>query len=54
MFKKRSVKHLNIHIGTERGNMSLYDKNVVIKTTGGLKLREQSVNLAVIMSIHLQ
>lgn len=40
-----------ISILEQRGNMSLYDKNVVIKTTGGLKLREQSVNLAVIMSI---
>ncbi len=26
-------------------------KNVVIKTTGGLKLSEQAVNLAIIMSI---
>lgn len=40
-----------ISILEQRGNMSLHDKNVVIKTTGGLKLREQSVNLAVIMSI---
>ncbi|QQY79445.1 DNA repair protein RadA/Sms [Keratinibaculum paraultunense] len=40
-----------ISILEQRGNMVLYDKNVVIKTTGGLKLREQSVNLAVIMSI---
>ena len=26
-------------------------KNVVIKTTGGIKLKEQAVNLAVIMCI---
>lgn len=40
-----------ISILEQRGNVSLYDKNVVIKTTGGLKLSEQSVNLAIIMSI---
>ena len=40
-----------ISILEQRGNISLYDKNVVIKTTGGLKLSEQSVNLAIIMSI---
>ncbi|MCF6461427.1 DNA repair protein RadA [Clostridium sp. Cult3] len=40
-----------ISILEQRGNISLYDKNVVIKATGGLKLSEQSVNLAIIMSI---
>ncbi|MBZ2175203.1 DNA repair protein RadA [Schnuerera sp. xch1] len=40
-----------ISILEQRGNISLYDKNVVIKTTGGLRLSEQSVNLAIIMSI---
>lgn len=40
-----------ISILEQRGDISLYDKNVVIKTTGGLKLSEQSVNLAIIMSI---
>ena len=40
-----------ISILEERGRVNLYDKNVVIKTTGGLKLSEQSVNLAIIMSI---
>ena len=34
-----------------RGGMALYDKNVVIKSTGGLKLNQQSVNLAVLMSV---
>ncbi len=40
-----------ISILEQRGAISLYDKNVVIKTNGGLKLREQASNLAVIMSI---
>ncbi len=40
-----------ISILEERAGMNLYDKNVVIKTTGGLKISEQSVNLAIIMSI---
>lgn len=40
-----------ISILEQRGNIRLYDKNVVIKATGGLKLSEQSVNLTIIMSI---
>ncbi|MGO1370056.1 MAG: DNA repair protein RadA [Senegalia sp. (in: firmicutes)] len=40
-----------ISILEQRGGSNLYDKNVVIKTTGGLKLNETSVNLAIIMSI---
>lgn len=35
----------------QRGGIELYNKNVVIKTTGGLKIKEQSANLAIIMSI---
>ncbi len=34
-----------------RGGLNLYDKNVIIKTTGGMRIREQAINLAVIMSI---
>ncbi|SDZ22116.1 DNA repair protein RadA [Tindallia californiensis] len=34
----------------QRASMPLHDKNVVIKTTGGFKLREAAVNLAIIMS----
>ncbi|MDD5944834.1 MAG: DNA repair protein RadA [Clostridia bacterium] len=34
-----------------RCGIKLYDKDVVIKITGGLKPKEQSVNLAVLMSI---
>lgn len=40
-----------ISILEERGGVGLYDKNVIIKSTGGLKLTETSVNLAVVMSI---
>ncbi len=40
-----------ISILEQRGGINLYDKNVVIKVTGGLRLREQAANLAVIMSI---
>ncbi len=46
-------EHLNtiISILEQRGKINLYDKNVVIKTTGGIKLREQATNLAVMTSI---
>lgn len=46
-------EHLNtlISILEERANFKLMDKNVVIKTTGGIKLKETASNLAVIMSI---
>lgn len=40
-----------ISILEQRGKINLYDKNVIIKTTGGMKIREQGINLAVIMSI---
>lgn len=40
-----------ISILEQRCGFTLYDKNVILKTTGGLKLNEQSVNLAIIMSI---
>lgn len=40
-----------ISILEQRSGFNLYDKNVILKTTGGLKLSEQSVNLAIIMSI---
>lgn len=46
-------EHLStlVSILEERGGIKLYDKNVVIKTTGGMQLKEQAANLAVIMSI---
>ncbi len=40
-----------ISILEERGGVKLYDKNVILKTTGGLRLTEQAVNLAIIISI---
>ncbi|UJF33653.1 DNA repair protein RadA [Paenibacillus hexagrammi] len=40
-----------ISILEQRAGIELYTKNVVIKTTGGFRLKEQSSNLAVIMSI---
>ena len=40
-----------ISILEQRCGVSLFDKNVVIKTTGGIQLREPAANLAVLMSI---
>lgn len=40
-----------ISILEQRAGINLYDKNVIIKTTGGIKIREQGINLAVIISI---
>lgn len=40
-----------ISILEQRAGIGLYDKNVIIKTTGGMRIREQGINLAVIMSI---
>lgn len=48
---KREQLNTLISIIEQRGNIKLYDKNVVIKTTGGMKLKEQASNLAVLMSI---
>lgn len=46
-------EHLNtlISILEERANLRLIDRNVVIKTTGGISLKETSSNLAIMMSI---
>lgn len=35
----------------QKAGMTFYDKNVVLKSTGGLKMKEQSVNLCVVMSV---
>lgn len=40
-----------ISILEQRGKINLFNKNVVIKTCGGIKLTEQSANLAVLMTI---
>ncbi|MHB8124550.1 MAG: DNA repair protein RadA [Desulfitobacteriaceae bacterium] len=48
---RRDQLNTLISILEQRGGIDLYTKNVVIKTTGGLQLKEQSVNLAIIMCI---
>ncbi|AHF05867.1 DNA repair protein RadA [Desulfitobacterium metallireducens] len=48
---RREQLNTLVSILEQRGKIDLYDKNVVIKTTGGLQLKEQAVNLAVIISI---
>ena len=48
---RRDQLNTLISILEQRGGVNLFDKNVVIKTTGGMKLKEQASNLAVIMSI---
>ncbi len=48
---KKDTMNTLISVLEQRGNLKLYDKNVVIKTTGGLYLKEQAANLAVLMSI---
>lgn len=49
-FRKEQLNTL-ISILEQRCGINLYDKNIVIKITGGLKPREQSVNMAAMMSI---
>jgi DNA repair protein RadA/Sms len=48
---RRDQLNTMISILEQRGKINLYDKNVVIKTTGGLQLKEQSVSLAIILCI---
>ncbi len=48
---RREQLNTLISILEQRCGINLFNKNVVIKTTGGIKIKEQSVNLAVIMSI---
>ncbi len=48
---RREQLNTLISILEQRGKISLYDKDVVIKTTGGLKFKEPAVNLSIIMSI---
>lgn len=48
---KRDQLNTLISILEERGNIKLFNKNVVIKSTGGIRLREQCVNLAILMSM---
>lgn len=48
---RREQLNTLVSILEQRGGFKLYDMNVVIKTTGGIKLSEQASNLAVLMSI---
>ena len=48
---KRDQLNILVSILEQRAKVNLYNKNVVIKTTGGIKLKEQNSNLAVLMSI---
>lgn len=48
---RREQLNTLISILEQRGKISLYDKDVVLKTSGGLKFKEPAVNLAVIMCI---
>lgn len=48
---RREQLNTLVSILEQRGSIRLYDQNVVIKTTGGIKLTEQASNLAVLMSI---
>lgn len=48
---KKDTLNTLLSILEQRGGIKLYDKNVVVKTTGGLFLKEQAANLAVLMSI---
>ncbi|CDZ74396.1 DNA repair protein RadA homolog [Peptoniphilus sp. ING2-D1G] len=49
---RREQLNTLISILEQRANLRLIDKNVVVKTTGGIKLKETASNLAVIMSIY--
>ena len=48
---KKDTLNTLLSVLEQRGGLKLYDKNVVVKTTGGLYLKEQAASLAVLMSI---
>lgn len=48
---KRDQLNTLISILEQRADITLFDKNVILKTTGGLHLSENAVSLCVIMSI---
>lgn len=48
---RREQLNTLVSLAEQRGHVNLFDKNVVVKTAGGIRLREPSANLAVIMSI---
>lgn len=48
---KREQLNTLVSILEQRCSINLFDKNVVVKAAGGLKLKEPSANLAILMSI---
>lgn len=48
---KKDQLNTLISILEQRAGFNLYDKNVILKVTGGLSITEQAVNLSVIISI---
>lgn len=48
---RREQLNTLISVLEQRGKVQLFDKNVVVKSTGGIKLKEQAVNLAIVMSV---
>ncbi len=48
---KKDTLNTLISVLEQRGGVALYEQNVVVRTAGGLKLKEQAANLAVIVSI---
>ena len=48
---RKDQLNILISILEQRGAQNLYDKNVIVKATGNLKLQESSVGLAIVMSI---
>lgn len=48
---KRDELNTLVSVLEQRADITLFDKNVILKTTGGLRLSENAVSLCVIMSI---
>lgn len=48
---RRDQLNILISILEQRAKFNLLNKNVVIKTTGGLKVKENAINLGILMSI---
>lgn len=48
---KRDQLNILISILEQRAKFNLLNKNVIIRTTGGLKVKENAINLAILMSI---
>lgn len=48
---KRDQLNILVSILEQRARFNLLNKNVVIKTTGGLKVKENAINLGIMMSV---